>query len=79
MRAKFSESLLLYSLSLIDVAVEALHDSGGDQAEEEANSVTLDSRFATYLVNGHGRCIPSFKIQRSFLMPMLMALCGDGP
>ncbi|CAE7896696.1 unnamed protein product, partial [Symbiodinium sp. KB8] len=75
MRANFT--LPLYSLALIDVAVEALHDPGGDQTEEEANSTTLDSRFATYLLwRGQG-CIPSLTIQRSFLMPIRMSLCGE--
>ena len=71
MRAKFRWPL--DSLALIDVAVEALHDPGGDQTEEEANSTTFNSRFASYLV---GSCIPSLTIQRSVLMPMYMALCG---
>ncbi|CAE7939057.1 unnamed protein product, partial [Symbiodinium necroappetens] len=75
MRAEFRESLPLDSLALIDVAVEALHDPGGDQTEEEANS-RKHSRFETYLDYRGGSCIPSVKIQRSVLMPTRMVLCG---
>jgi len=55
MRAVLSESLPLYSLALIDVAVEAMHDAGGDQAEEEANSVDMSSQFATFLAYIYAR------------------------
>ena len=68
MRADFD--LPLYSLALIDVVMEALHDPGGDQAQEEANSRTLQSRFSA-------PCIPSVTIQRSVLTPMRMDLCGE--
>ncbi|CAE7456672.1 unnamed protein product [Symbiodinium microadriaticum] len=78
MRAKLL--LPLYSLALIDVIMEALHDPGGDQAQEEANSTTLHRPLATYLtqwslVHEH-HCTPSLTIQRSVLMPMHMDLCG---
>ncbi|CAE7778671.1 unnamed protein product, partial [Symbiodinium necroappetens] len=78
MRATLSESLQLGSLALIDVAVKALHDPdpGDDQAE-----ITWRSRFASYLVYEHYMqrhgFITSLTIQRSFLMPMRMALAGE--
>ncbi|CAE7410581.1 unnamed protein product, partial [Symbiodinium microadriaticum] len=66
--------LPLGSLALIDVAVGALHDPGGDQAQEEANSTTLRSRFASHLV---AHWIDTLTIQRSSLTPMCMRLYGE--
>ncbi|CAE7436861.1 unnamed protein product, partial [Symbiodinium microadriaticum] len=74
MRVRLSDSSKLCSLALIDVAMEAMHDPGGDQAE-----ITPRSRFATYLGHVHFLVdrIPSLTIQRSFLMPMRMLLFGE--